>query len=75
MRNSGLLQKNADYSLEDHHSEGDKWRKANRKFKGEGVLKRRRTSAWLLWGHFIKDQAFALGPKMETEIELCEERG
>lgn len=35
------------------------------KVKGEGVLRRGMTSSWLLV-YFI-DQAFALGPKMETE--------
>lgn len=62
VRNSGLLQKNADCSPEGHHSEGDKWRKANRKVKGEGVLKRGRTSVWLFWGALHKRPGIWSGP-------------
>ena len=33
-------------------------------------MRRGRISGWLLWRCFIEDQAFALGLKTETEIEV-----
>lgn len=46
---------------EGHHPEDNKWRKGNRKVKGQGVLRRGGASGSLLCGYFIGNQTFALG--------------